>query len=48
MPVGCVEADLTLKLPNGQNLQLTAAESVTGHHYQPGESIYISLLDNSL
>ena len=41
VPVGCVEADLTLKLPNGQNLQLTAAESVSGHHYLPGESISV-------
>ena len=39
VPIGCVEADLTLKLSKGQNLQLTAAESVTGHHYQPGECI---------
>ena len=44
VPVGCVEADLTLKLPNGQNLQLTAAESVTGHHYLPGESICLTTL----
>ena len=31
---------------HGQSLQLTAVKSVTGHHYQPGDSI--SLLDDYL